>query len=173
MNKKILLGSIIAVGMVLLPLAIAVPELESDNIDEIKPQNIRISGKPDLTVEKIFDMSNNIIVLSDIKCRIKNIGDTITPGDRIEIFFEMKKMLFGVIPIETVYSSTWETICSGIEPGESRDFTLLNAIEPDEYLGFYKVTCKVNPNWKFAEESYFNNRRTDRFFTFYNIYIGI
>ncbi len=162
MNKNQLLKKGLVVGVICLLLLVSFPSVLSNE------------GKPDLIVEKIFDMPDNIIVLSDIKCRIKNIGDTKTPGDNIEIFFEMKKMLFGIIPVETVYSNTWVISGGGsIEPGESRDFTLLNAIEPDEYLGFYKVTCKVNPNGEFAEESYRNNRLTKRFFTIYNIYIGI
>ena len=74
MNKKILLGSIIAVVILLLPSTIAMPESNSEKIGLIETQNTGNSGKPDLVVGNVYPYMHDIPITMGVRCDVKKFG---------------------------------------------------------------------------------------------------
>ncbi len=165
MNKKILIGSIIAVAILLLPSAVAMPELSSTSIDKTELQNTGSSGKPDLIIEGIATKPENWYE-DEYLCRIKNIGNE-TTYDFIDLEVTIKRLFLGKFPIKTVrfYRSSGK-ISSGVSPGETYD--LFFAYESNlPIFGFYRFDCVVNPQHTIDESDYNNNFYSKTYFVIF------
>lgn len=161
--KKILVGMIVVL-MLLLPSVIATADLDSNTS---QPLNIN-EGKPDLIVEKFFVMGRFPWNCYDLYCRIRNIGTkNFSLNGKLTFIWSLKKNIFGLIPIKTIISEKLEYGCQiNIKPGGKTDFLLLNMVENGDFTGMYTIECWVNPDLKYEEEIYYNNRNKALFLSF-------
>ena len=154
MNKKILVGSIIAVVILIIA---SFPTVGSNE------------GKPDLIIEDIVFEPDIFLYREDVFLRVRNIGDT-KNIETIEFVVVVFRMLFGLIPIYVETSKTW---CGTvIEPGKAKDLLFENT----EYLptlGFFKLYCTVNPDQTIDEEYYFNNHYTETFLVIFKSWVEL
>ena len=157
------------VVMLLIPSAIAMSEISSDNKDVIESQNTG-SGKADLIITDIVIKPGHFPYERDLYCQVENIGDTKTEGI-IELHIVVKHMLFGLFPIKTI--KTYD-ISHGlvIDPGEIEDLLFADARDIPSF-GFFKFFCIVNPDQTIEEEFYFNNIYDERFLIIFSQFINI
>ena len=152
MNNKILIGSIIAIAILIIA---SFPTVWSNE------------GKPDLIIEDIKVWPSTMPYRYEIGCVVKNIGDVSSEGT-IELRVVVKHMLFGLIPTITVRTfKLGHTI--GIEPGEAEDLCFAEC-EQLPIFGFYKFFCTVNPDQTIDEEYYFNNHHSETFLVIFSIF---
>ena len=152
MEKRILLGSIIAVVILIIA---SFPTVGSNE------------GKPDLIIEDIKKWSSTMPYRYEIGCVVKNIGDANSDGT-IELRVVVTHMLFGLIPTITVRTfKLGHTI--GIEPGEAEDLFFAECGQLPIF-GFYKFFCTVNPDQTIDEEYYFNNHHSETFLVIFSFF---
>ena len=146
MNKKILLGSIIAVVILSLPSTIAVSELRSQN-DEL----------PDLSIENIYFYSR-IPEWEDytLIATIKNKGDVYV-NESVQARVTILRFLFGIPIIPLLIITRKISFYNGIEPGESEDRWVADWDEVPKLIGFYVVIVNINIDRKLKEINYMNN----------------
>ncbi len=163
MNKKILISSIIAVVILLLPSTIVMSELNTDTAEDIEIQNIINNGLPDLIIEDIFIRFGSMIGDQIFDCTIKNIGDAKTEKNIIETHTTVRYKLFGILPLSIVFSeTTLHGVGLGLYPGESATLSIVDDYELPKF-GTYSFSCTVNPNKKIGEYTYSNNRYSEGF----------
>ena len=148
MNKKILLGSIIAVVILLIA---SFPMVMSNE------------GKSDLVIEDIIIRTGTMPGDQIFYCWVKNIGDAKTDKGIIEIYTTVRFKLFGILPLSTVFSKTTPFgVGYGLYPGESANLSIVTDCELPKF-GTYGFYCTVNPNMEIEEYNYSNNRHSEVF----------
>ena len=145
MNKKILIGSIIAVLMLLLPVSTGISEL-----------NIPQDELPDLSIRYIYFYSR-IPQWGDyiLKINIKNKGKAIV-NESIQTRVIMKRFLIGLPIIPTISSTVDISFNNGIKPGED-EWRGFDKFMP-RFSGLYLVIVNINCDKKLIESNYLNNR---------------
>lgn len=161
--KKILVG-ICIVLMVFSSSVIAIPSKVND--EEFKIQNLINNDLPDLIIEDIVIRTGHFPGEQDFYCKVKNIGNSPTP-DEIEAQIIVIKLIFVIIPISIVFKKSSSHFIGGtLDPGETIELFLLGDDYFPNYFGIYKFYCTVNPNIKFLELQYNNNKYNEKHFVF-------
>ena len=162
MNKKILIGSIIAVVILLLPSNIAMSELGSDDVDVIKIQNTGSGGQPDLIITDIWFGPGWHPYVNEIGFTVENIGDAKVPdGQWIEGNIVVYRLHLGIIPVYyKTHNVVWSSF-TGLGPGQSKE---VGFGDDDEYpaFGFFRFYGDV---YTAGESDYRNNDRKETMFT--------
>jgi uncharacterized protein YxeA len=160
--KKILVG-ILIVLMLLLPSAVALPEITAKNNDVIKYQK-KGSEKPDLIVHDFWvEHMEHIEGYNDFHMRIQNVGDaTIDKNEDIFVKIDVKKFSFSKLKLVNYknYHFSMSDHIDDLLPGGTKDKDFdddLGQYEP----GIYIFDCTVNPDRTIDEKLYINNDRTE------------
>ena len=163
MNKKILIGSIIAVVILLLPSTIAMPESNSEKVGLIETQNTGNEEKPDLVISDIYPyIGGDLPIPTDTVCVVKNIGDAPAVGS-IDVRLTVKKLFVGIIPIRTLYDKVQSRDTNGLNPGGKMEFEF-SYLPPN--FGFCRFNSKVDVYNRIDESDDDNNGYSATYFIF-------
>ena len=160
MKKKILIGSIIAVAL-LLQSTVAISDLTSQN-----------SELPDL-VPKQFDIYPHENAEPDayMEVLIENKGDVHAYGE-YTINFSIVKMILWYFPIRTIYENNYiAPNPEGIPPGEYERFHLAMCSRVPAIFGFYRLNIEINSGKTIEESNYENNNGSANYFYLFGHYI--
>lgn len=133
------------------------------------PQNVNADERPDLIVTDIIDKPGSQIYERYFYAAVKNIGSGPT-HNIVDIQITVKKKLCGILPLNTIFTSTISHGLGGaFEPGETRDFLLIDQSALPNF-GIYRIICWVNPEGIIEEQNYLNNRYHEDHFVFFGIW---
>ena len=152
MKKRILIGSIIAVVILIIA---SFPTVGSSE------------GKPDLVIEDMVIKPGNFPNEQEFFCRVKNIGDVIAEKT-IFVSVDIRMcFLLGMLPIYLI--GTFDgggNFVPGLYPGETIDIVFAYSYDLPRF-GFYLFSCKVNPQQTIDEGKFSNNYHSEKSFVLF------
>ena len=111
---------------------------------------------PDLIIEGIEFEDGHFPFSWDMYCRVKNIGDGVASGEKVQVTCEGTRLLFGIFPWKKIRSFD-RRYNINLDPGESRLCELASTTQFPMSFMFLRLSCTVNLNEKIYEEDYSNN----------------
>jgi len=138
----------LAIGIILLFLATTcIPVLASE-------------GKPDFIIDDIFLWPSDIPNKYHFEYRLKNIGDAPIYNFRHTATIQIRWMIFGKIPLITVYSNNIDGGIGALLPGDSINIGFVSCDTLPKF-GSYRFSLTVNPNKIIDESDYDNNKYSE------------
>ena len=165
LNKKILIGSIIAVAILLLPSTLAI-EQESFNRNDLLPDLVPWGFS--FYSEFAGGFPPDYAYFS-----FKNIGEATAYGD-IPINITIIRLLFGRYEIKTTYSTEYSYPNSdGLAPDKFGSWWFHSCKYITPRSGFYQFNSYVNFNESIEESNYSNNFYSVRYLYLFGYYIPL
>jgi hypothetical protein len=125
---------------------------------------ISAAGLPDYTPTKIYRYYGNFPILTGFAADVNNTGNASSNGS-LHYHITAQKFLFGIIPLKNLKFES-NMSAAYFTPGKTFECTVFYNFF-DLYffsIGFYKLTCTINPHHSIQESNYDNNYIQTKFF---------